>query len=81
MAPAAPPSRALTLHDAVALSGRFPLLAGLDLEVTRGETVLVEGANGAGKTSLLRVCAGLVPLVVRPGDACSGSTRCAGAAR
>jgi heme ABC exporter ATP-binding subunit CcmA len=62
MAPAAPPSPALFLHDAVALSGRFPLLAGLDLEVSRGETVLVEGANGAGKTSLLRVCAGLVPL-------------------
>jgi heme ABC exporter ATP-binding subunit CcmA len=62
MAPAAPPSSALTLHDAVALSGRFPLLAGLDLEVARGETVLIEGPNGAGKTSLLRVCAGLVPV-------------------
>jgi heme ABC exporter ATP-binding subunit CcmA len=46
----------------VALSGRFPLLAGVDLEVEPGETVLVEGPNGAGKTSLLRVCAGLVPL-------------------
>jgi heme ABC exporter ATP-binding subunit CcmA len=44
------------------LSGRFPLLAGVDLEIAVGETVLVEGPNGAGKTSLLRVCAGLVPL-------------------
>jgi heme ABC exporter ATP-binding subunit CcmA len=62
MAPAAPPHPALLLHDAVALSGRFPLLAGVDLEVASGQTVLVEGPNGAGKTSLLRVCAGLVPL-------------------
>jgi heme ABC exporter ATP-binding subunit CcmA len=46
----------------VALSGRFPLLAGVDLEVATGETVLIEGPNGAGKTSLLRVCAGLVPI-------------------
>ncbi|HEY5109373.1 MAG TPA: heme ABC exporter ATP-binding protein CcmA [Acidimicrobiales bacterium] len=62
MAPAALPSSAVSLRDAVALSGRFPLLAGVDLEVAVGETVLVEGPNGAGKTSLLRVCAGLVPL-------------------
>lgn len=62
MAPAAPSRNALSLHDAVALAGRFPLLAGVDLEVTAGETVLVEGVNGAGKSSLLRVCAGLVPV-------------------
>ncbi len=62
MAPAAPSSPSISLSDAVALSGRFPLLAGVDLEVGPGETVLLEGANGAGKTSLLRVCAGLVPL-------------------
>lgn len=62
MASAAPPSPVLALHDAVALAGRFPLLAGLDLEVGPGQIVVVEGPNGAGKTSLLRVCAGLVPL-------------------
>ena len=62
MAPVAPSPSAVSLRGAVALSGRFPLLAGVDLEVAVGETVLVEGPNGAGKTSLLRVCAGLVPL-------------------
>ena len=56
------PTSAVSLCDAVALSGRFPLLSGVDLEVAVGETILVEGPNGAGKTSLLRVCAGLVPL-------------------
>lgn len=62
MAPESPPTSALSLRDVVALSGRFPLLAGVDLQVGVGETVLIEGPNGAGKTSLLRVAAGLVPV-------------------
>jgi heme ABC exporter ATP-binding subunit CcmA len=47
-------------RSAVALAGRFPVLAGADLDVARGEIVLLQGANGAGKTSLLRACAGLL---------------------
>jgi heme ABC exporter ATP-binding subunit CcmA len=62
MAPPASLPPAISIRDAVALSGRFPLLAGVDFEVASGEVVLVEGPNGAGKTSLLKVCAGLVPL-------------------
>ncbi|HEY3142587.1 MAG TPA: heme ABC exporter ATP-binding protein CcmA [Acidimicrobiales bacterium] len=52
---------------AVALLGRFPALAGIDLDVARGQIVLLRGPNGAGKTTLLRACAGLVPVV--SGDA------------
>ena len=48
------------LRNAVALAGRFPALAGVDLDVAPGEAVLLQGPNGAGKTTLLRVCAGLV---------------------
>jgi heme ABC exporter ATP-binding subunit CcmA len=50
------------LRNAVALAGRFPALAGVDLDVAAGEAVLLQGPNGAGKTTLLRLCAGLVPL-------------------
>jgi len=50
----------LKLHGAVTLLGRFPALAGIDLEVAAGEIVLLRGPNGAGKTTLLRLCAGLL---------------------
>ena len=50
------------LADVVAVIGRFPALAGASLTVCQGEIVLLRGSNGAGKTSLLRVCAGLLPV-------------------
>jgi heme ABC exporter ATP-binding subunit CcmA len=51
------------LRGAVTLLGRFPALAGIDLDVAAGEIVLLRGPNGAGKTTLLRCCAGLLPVV------------------
>jgi heme ABC exporter ATP-binding subunit CcmA len=54
-------------RSAVSLLGRFPALAGVDLDVDAGEIVLLQGANGAGKTTLLRACAGLVG--IRSGEA------------
>jgi heme ABC exporter ATP-binding subunit CcmA len=55
------------LRSAVCLLGRFPALAGVDLDVAEGEVVLCSGGNGAGKTTLLRLLAGLLPL--RAGEA------------
>ncbi|HWD24253.1 MAG TPA: heme ABC exporter ATP-binding protein CcmA [Acidimicrobiales bacterium] len=56
-------STVVLLRGAVSLSGRFPLLAGVDLEIDGGEILHLLGSNGAGKTSLLRAIAGLVPIV------------------
>jgi ABC-2 type transport system ATP-binding protein len=53
---------------AVALAGRFPALAGVDLSLEKGEVVVVVGPNGAGKTSLLRACAGLLPITAGEGS-------------
>ena len=39
--------------------GDAQALAGVSLEVQRGEVVSVVGANGAGKTSLIRSIAGI----------------------
>jgi heme ABC exporter ATP-binding subunit CcmA len=51
--------RVIELCAVVSVLGRFPALAGVDLDVRRGEIVLLAGPNGAGKTTLLRVCAAL----------------------
>jgi ABC-type branched-subunit amino acid transport system ATPase component len=41
--------------------GRIKALKGISLEVRRGETVALVGANGAGKTTFLRTLSGVQP--------------------
>jgi branched-chain amino acid transport system ATP-binding protein len=42
--------------------GRIKALKGIDLEVRKGETVALVGANGAGKTTFLRAISGVQPI-------------------
>jgi ABC-type polysaccharide/polyol phosphate transport system ATPase subunit len=62
--------RGRTLKELVTSAGRRPAnelpptqaLAGVSLRVAPGETLGIVGRNGAGKTSTLRVLAGIIPL-------------------
>ena len=42
--------------------GRIQALKGIDIEVRRGETVALVGANGAGKTTFMRTLSGVQPM-------------------
>lgn len=51
----------LTVSDLSVARGGVPVLAGLSFELTAGEALVLRGANGIGKTTLLRTLAGLQP--------------------
>jgi heme exporter protein A len=53
-------SKAIELRGLRREYGERPALAGVDVSLERGETLLVLGPNGAGKTTLLRVLATLL---------------------
>jgi branched-chain amino acid transport system ATP-binding protein len=50
----------LELHDVEVAYGDLPALRGVSLALEEGETLSVVGANGAGKTTMLRAISGLV---------------------
>jgi heme exporter protein A len=50
----------LELRGLACIRGGRLLFEGLDLKLAAGEAALVTGANGAGKSSLLRITAGLL---------------------
>ncbi len=50
----------LELEDVEVAYGDLPALRGVSLEVEEGETLSVVGANGAGKTTMLRAISGLL---------------------
>jgi branched-chain amino acid transport system ATP-binding protein len=51
----------LELENVVAAYGNIQALKGLTLAVEEGEIVTLLGANGAGKSTTLRVISGLMP--------------------
>ena len=50
------------------MAGGFPLLSGVDLQLSASSLTVLVGANGAGKTSLLRLLAGLIGLSAGEGS-------------
>ena len=52
----------LSAENLACRRGGRPVFEGVSFALSKGEATLITGANGAGKSSLLRVLAGLVPL-------------------
>lgn len=53
------PVLAIEVHDLKKSFGLKPVLRGIDLLLPRGERMALLGANGTGKTTILRILAGL----------------------
>ncbi|MDD7970958.1 ABC transporter ATP-binding protein [Roseinatronobacter alkalisoli] len=53
---------ALKISDMVGRHGLLQAVKGLSLDIPEGETLAVIGANGAGKTTMMRMIAGLHPV-------------------
>ena len=60
--PAASAEVLLRVQGMESCYGRIKALKGISIEVRRGETVALVGANGAGKTTFLRTLSGVQPM-------------------
>ena len=54
-----PPEIGLIARDLMCIRDDRTLFAGLNFELGRGQMLLIEGANGCGKTSLLHILCGI----------------------
>ena len=54
-------SEILRTHNLSAGYGLIEVLHGIDINVNAGEIVVVLGANGAGKTTMMRAISGMIP--------------------
>ncbi len=52
----------LRLSEVVSGYGELPVLWGIDLSVTKDETLVILGANGAGKSTMIKTIIGELPL-------------------
>ncbi|RVT40303.1 heme ABC exporter ATP-binding protein CcmA [Sphingobium algorifonticola] len=52
----------LTLSGVACVRGGRMLLTGIDLDLRAGDSVVLRGPNGTGKSSLIRAVAGLLPV-------------------